>query len=515
MLRRIKQKSNQQPNSDSAQAIPNFHSNEIATLSDADYEFLFAQLLEGVAHGWHQGRIAKFFQQLEERGRSKDWIAWLERFGQKTSAVSTPSMQQLGARMIRLGELTQSTPEVKSIGAVASRIGRQLFYGISGDLIWEYDGPDLISANVTPITAEQSSIPDPLTVSEAESDSSFAATATTSEVEANLDLADPSLILEEKSDSPATTATVNEEIQSLSVTEESILAPNNPNPITNVILEGGLDSSADSDENSSELSSSLTQSKQTPVLNPELAEEQKNPGGVPSIINLETEANSDFVAKSEDEVNNLTWQQFTNLLAGDNHLAQEVSQQLELTDSDPKTIVKAVIDRINPIEEQPPNQPDLELVEGWFNLGLKQATAGDLNGALTSWEKALEINPNLSAAWHNRGSALGRLRRYSEAVESFDQALVIEPNNYQAWNDRGHALYQLQKWEEAVASWDKAIEIIPGDYQFWYNRGCGLEKLQRLTESIASYEKALEIKPDFQEARSRYINLLTDNSNTN
>jgi tetratricopeptide (TPR) repeat protein len=458
MLRRIKQQSNQQPNSDSAQASPDSNINEITALSDADYEFLFGQLLEGVAHGWHQGRIAKFFQQLEERGNPEAWIAWLERFGQKTSLVATPSMQQLGARMIRLGELTQSTPSVRQIGAVANRIGRQLFYGTNSDLIWEYDGPDLQLAQITPIEDREGfSASNQVLIKENDLDGEISNFSKESVVE-----------------------TETENLQSL----EDFSDSSTINQTTTIFTEENFELAAKLDEDVQEFSSSENISSST-------------------------------LTQSEDEVDNLNWQTNTNLRAEDEQLVQAISQQPELIDSDPQTITNSVIEQINLSDPQLDNQSTLELVEGWFNLGLKQATAGDFDGAVISWEKALEINPNLSAAWHNRGSALGRLGKYSEAIESFDQALVIDPNNYQAWNDRGHALYQLQKWEEAVASWDKAIEILPGDYQFWYNRGCALEKLQLSEESIASYEKALEIKPDFQEAHSRYINLLTDSPNIN
>ena len=49
-------------------------------LTDADYEFLFNQLLDGVAHGWNQIRIIKFFQALGTRGEERYWVAWLSKF---------------------------------------------------------------------------------------------------------------------------------------------------------------------------------------------------------------------------------------------------------------------------------------------------------------------------------------------------------------------------------------------------------------------------------------------------
>jgi tetratricopeptide (TPR) repeat protein len=157
----------------------------------------------------------------------------------------------------------------------------------------------------------------------------------------------------------------------------------------------------------------------------------------------------------------------------------------------------------------------LEVIESWFNLGLKQVSAGEYAQAIVSWDKALQINANLPEAWHNRGSALGRLGNYEAAVKSFQSALAIDPDNYQAWNDRAHALYQLENWSGAIESWSQAIKLMPGNHLFWYNRGCALEQLAKWSEAIASYEKALEIKPDFQPGRSRYINLVADNSRPN
>ena len=75
---------------------------ESVPLTDTDYEFLYMQLLDGVAHGWHEGRILRFFEKLGDRGRQKDWVEWLDRFG--TRLQSSASLNQLLAtRMIRLG----------------------------------------------------------------------------------------------------------------------------------------------------------------------------------------------------------------------------------------------------------------------------------------------------------------------------------------------------------------------------------------------------------------------------
>jgi hypothetical protein len=94
--------------------------NSLPALTDTEYEFLFNQLLEGVASGWQPARIIKFFAQLDDRATKEDWIAWLGRFSDKMINSPTPH-RQLASRMLRFGEMTESTPAIRGIGEVAAQ----------------------------------------------------------------------------------------------------------------------------------------------------------------------------------------------------------------------------------------------------------------------------------------------------------------------------------------------------------------------------------------------------------
>lgn len=89
-------------------------------LGDADYEFLFMQLLEGVAHSWPKERISKFLGDLQGRITDEQWTNWLRRFGERLLASPAPN-NELATRMARLGELS-TTP----LGNTAYEIGMQL-----------------------------------------------------------------------------------------------------------------------------------------------------------------------------------------------------------------------------------------------------------------------------------------------------------------------------------------------------------------------------------------------------
>ena len=469
-----------------------------STLSDADYEFLFDQLLEGVAHGWHDRRIVKFFIRLRDRAEQGDWVAWLERLKDRALLLPPQSKIQLGTMMIRLGELTRSSDEVKQIAVTSHRIGRELLFG-NIESVWEYVGPDLLpkgdydaTRSLTDPPKEELAerLPDNLNDlsflrgKTAEESSQFTTEPVETESKLNsneqkfnqeLELSTPKSAISEK-----ITADLVDFPKNIAETKQKV-----PNTIF------------------SELELDLSSSKEERLFE-EIEASLSNPNSI-SETNSDSDKLPDIAGSmhTEAEFETFDISQVMNLIQEDEELARQISQKLKGAISKPQNTVPQT-DRSN-----------LELIESWFNLGLKQVSMGEFTKAIASWEKALSINPNLSEAWHNRGSALGRLGDYQAAIESFQNALAIDPDNYQAWNDRAHALYQLQNWTEAADSWSNAIKIMPGNHLFWYNRGCALEQLQRWDEAIASHEKALEIVPNFQPGRSRYINLVADSSRSN
>ena len=509
----------------------------VSALSDADYEFLFNQLLEGIAHGWHDRRIVKFFQQLGDRGKQKDWIDWLERLRPKIITLPVQSKRQLGTIMIRLGELTQSAPEVVRIGTTSNRIGRELLFGNMGDIIWEYVGPDSVAD--TPVmeleTQETFSerLPkdfDELGSAKIEDGINELKTESSSQEESILE-STAEYIVEEPTDSIDTnlqSETVENE-PAVSTTDESTVKPSADNAIAEE-----TDSSEAIGTFNDEFEFELEDRESEPITqdliqaNDETETAESTPSSVSKekqLSNLRESANN-LSSTVENEPTNspqselddsepvaIDLERVMSLIEQDEDLAHAILQKLNISlnntgseESSENLSLNASVDL---------DRSTIDLIEGWFNLGLKQVSGREFEKAIASWEKALNINPNLSEAWHNRGSALGRLGKYHEAIESFQKALDINPDNYQAWNDRAHALYQMEDWATAAQSWSNAIKITPGNHLFWYNRGCALEQLKSWAESIASYEKSLEIKPDFEPARSRYTNLIADNSHSN
>ncbi len=135
--------------------------------------------------------------------------------------------------------------------------------------------------------------------------------------------------------------------------------------------------------------------------------------------------------------------------------------------------------------------------EAWCDRGYEQCMKGDFEGAIASYDKALEIKPDQHESWNNRGSALYDLGRLEDAIASYDKALEFKPDLHEAWFGRSNILRKLGRLEDEIASYDKALEIKPDQHEAWNNRGSALVNLGKVEDAIFSYDKALEIKPDF------------------
>ncbi|MDY6781607.1 MAG: hypothetical protein SW833_03470 [Cyanobacteriota bacterium] len=146
---------------------------EIPPLSDEDYNFLFGQLLDGVAHGWQAPRVQRFFEQLGEQGKHPLWIRWLQQsYGPKVLASPVPDLE-LSKKLVLLAHQTQYLPKIMEVGAMANAIAQSIQQKATINPIWEYDGPDAGSLDETQAAQPEYITPDEL-LKRLEQDPAFA-----------------------------------------------------------------------------------------------------------------------------------------------------------------------------------------------------------------------------------------------------------------------------------------------------------------------------------------------------
>ncbi|WP_024546603.1 tetratricopeptide repeat protein [Picosynechococcus sp. NKBG15041c] len=154
---------------------------DLPPLTDADFEFLFEQLLQGIARGWQPDRLEVFIADLGVRGKVTAWEAWLERYSTKILAQSPPPQQHLiGTRLLFVGNAFRNSPKLGRFAKAFAEIGQQLVTG-RGKItatIWEYDGVDALAETEAIAAPAPEIILDPRTLLESEPTSALAATPT-------------------------------------------------------------------------------------------------------------------------------------------------------------------------------------------------------------------------------------------------------------------------------------------------------------------------------------------------
>jgi tetratricopeptide (TPR) repeat protein len=91
------------------------------------------------------------------------------------------------------------------------------------------------------------------------------------------------------------------------------------------------------------------------------------------------------------------------------------------------------------------------------------------------------------------------LERYEDAVTSFDKALEFQPNSPKVWDKRGYTLVMLGEDDQAIISFDKALEI-KSDYPSAYYHKAACYALQRKVElALENLQKAMEFNPSYRE----------------
>src|SRR6266536_852940 len=135
---------------------------------------------------------------------------------------------------------------------------------------------------------------------------------------------------------------------------------------------------------------------------------------------------------------------------------------------------------------------DDTLADAHAALGsFKLAYDWDWPGTEREYERALQLNPNLSSAHSGYGTYLQSLVRFDEAVAERELSRQLDPTSPLAIANAGYPLYYAHRFDQALEYYRKALELDP-DYS-WAHLWIGQVYVQqgRYSEAIAEIKKAI------------------------
>ena len=113
--------------------------------------------------------------------------------------------------------------------------------------------------------------------------------------------------------------------------------------------------------------------------------------------------------------------------------------------------------------------------------------------ALTSYEKAIILDPSYTPAYNGKGNALLNLNRNVEALAAYKKAISLDPNYAFAHYNEGILLYNLEHYKEALACFERAIDLDPHFVSNYIYKALVLERLGQLEEAVDTCQKYLQL----------------------
>jgi tetratricopeptide (TPR) repeat protein len=129
----------------------------------------------------------------------------------------------------------------------------------------------------------------------------------------------------------------------------------------------------------------------------------------------------------------------------------------------------------------------------YLNRGAARRDRGDVDGAIVDLSKAIELDPKDGVAFNNRGYAKKRKGDVDGAIADYDKAVELAPGYGNAFNNRGEARMEKGDHEGAIADFTRAVELDPRDGNAFANRGDARKETGDLSGALADYDRAVAL----------------------
>jgi tetratricopeptide (TPR) repeat protein len=131
----------------------------------------------------------------------------------------------------------------------------------------------------------------------------------------------------------------------------------------------------------------------------------------------------------------------------------------------------------------------------WNNLGVIRSSAPAAEGAVESFRRALRGAQPLLTARLNLALLLLQRRQLKGALEEYQRALTEQPASAIGWNGLGLVLVELKRFDDARNAFGRAVDVAPEFASAHYNLSFVLSQLGEFDGALRETKRALELEP--------------------
>src|SRR5205807_8446039 len=125
--------------------------------------------------------------------------------------------------------------------------------------------------------------------------------------------------------------------------------------------------------------------------------------------------------------------------------------------------------------------------------GEAKLAAGDLDGALQAFERAVAAAPRSAVARSKLGLTYVHKQRWDDAAAEFSRAIQLDPTYAPAYSNLGNVYRERGQIDQAIAQYQKAISMDPDYWIAHQNLGVVYKQQGRVGEAVREFKAATRL----------------------
>ena len=137
---------------------------------------------------------------------------------------------------------------------------------------------------------------------------------------------------------------------------------------------------------------------------------------------------------------------------------------------------------------------DPQNAPGYYLAGHIFYEMGDTGRAVNSYQKAVDINPDMREAWIRIGDVLTELKN-PKAILYYDNAIRMDSLDAETWHNKAYALNTLGKTKESLKLYIEICSRFPSYEPAYFNLGMLYKELDSIPLAIDHFTISVQINP--------------------
>jgi tetratricopeptide (TPR) repeat protein len=131
-----------------------------------------------------------------------------------------------------------------------------------------------------------------------------------------------------------------------------------------------------------------------------------------------------------------------------------------------------------------------------FNIAQVHAQIGPYEDAIAYFSQAMEMDPNYSEYYNDRGAVFFKMNRLEDAERDYLQAIELSPPYAEVWTNLGQCYRAMERLDDAVRAYTRALDLDPDCTLAVVGRADALFALDRAELALEDYDRALAAEPE-------------------